>query len=132
MLAISSIYQGKYFHLLFLQFFLHRLIFSRWCSRKKTFFHPFQKNCSINKFIPRVQKGELKLLMLENCLSTVSVGNTLIPYMKSWFLGHYQDWVSFGFWTKWKPIWRTLMNLYFFLLEWQIKIGELSIDLIFP
>jgi malate dehydrogenase len=50
-------------------------------------------------FIPRVQKRGAEIIENRGLSSAASAGNAALEHMKSWFLGHSHDWVSFGIWS---------------------------------
>ena len=52
-----------------------------------------------NTFIPRVQKRGAEIIDARGLSSAASAGNAALEHMKSWFLGHSHDWVSFGIWS---------------------------------
>ena len=54
----------------------------------------------VNKFIPRVQKRGAEIIEARGLSSAASAGNAALSHMKSWFLGHTHDWVSFGAWSN--------------------------------
>lgn len=58
------------------------------------------KDWYINKFIPRVQKRGAEIIDARGLSSAASAGNAAIAHMRSWFLGHNHDWVSFGAWSN--------------------------------
>jgi len=49
-----------------------------------------------NSFIPRVQKRGAEIIEARGFSSAASAGNAALEHMRSWFLGHNHDWVSFG------------------------------------
>ena len=51
-------------------------------------------------FIPRVQKRGAEIIEARGLSSAASAGNAALEHMKSWFLGHTHDWVSFGVWSN--------------------------------
>lgn len=54
-------------------------------------------------FIPRVQKRGAEIIEARGLSSAASAGNAALEHMKSWFLGHKHDWVSFGIWSDNNP-----------------------------
>ena len=50
-------------------------------------------------FIPRVQKRGAEIIDARGLSSAASAGNAALAHMRSWFLGHTHDWVSFGVWS---------------------------------
>jgi malate dehydrogenase len=50
-------------------------------------------------FIPRVQKRGAEIIEARGLSSAASAGNAALEHMRSWFLGHKHDWVSFGIWS---------------------------------
>lgn len=53
-----------------------------------------------NKFIPRVQKRGAEIIENRGLSSAASAGNAALAHMRSWFLGHNNDWISFGAWSN--------------------------------
>lgn len=51
------------------------------------------------KFIPRVQKRGAEIIEARGLSSAASAGNAALAHMRSWFLGHNNDWISFGSWS---------------------------------
>lgn len=51
-------------------------------------------------FIPRVQKRGAEIIEARGSSSAASAGNAALAHMRSWFLGHTHDWVSFGAWSN--------------------------------
>jgi len=51
-------------------------------------------------FIPRVQKRGAEIIEARGLSSAASAGNAALEHMRSWFLGHTHDWVSFGVWSN--------------------------------
>lgn len=51
-------------------------------------------------FIPRVQKRGAEIIEARGLSSAASAGNAALAHMRSWFLGHTHDWVSFGAWSN--------------------------------
>lgn len=47
-------------------------------------------------FIPRVQKRGAEIIEARGLSSAASAGNAALSHMRSWFLGHSHDWISFG------------------------------------
>ena len=47
-------------------------------------------------FIPRVQKRGAEIIEARGLSSAASAGNAALAHMRSWFLGHSHDWISFG------------------------------------
>ena len=56
-----------------------------------------------NTFIPRVQKRGAEIIAARGLSSAASAGNAALQHMRSWFLGHSHDWVSFGIWSDNNP-----------------------------
>lgn len=56
-----------------------------------------------NKFIPRVQKRGAEIIEARGLSSAASAGNAALSHMRSWFLGHTHDWISFGIWSNGNP-----------------------------
>ena len=54
-------------------------------------------------FIPRVQKRGAEIIENRGLSSAASAGNAALEHMKSWFLGHNHDWISFGIWSDKNP-----------------------------
>ena len=54
----------------------------------------------VNKFIPRVQKRGAEIIENRGLSSAASAGNAALSHMRSWFLGHNHDWISFGAWSN--------------------------------
>lgn len=54
----------------------------------------------VNKFIPRVQKRGAEIIEARGLSSAASAGNAALAHMRSWFLGHSHDWISFGAWSN--------------------------------
>lgn len=52
-----------------------------------------------NKFIPRIQKRGAEIIEARGLSSAASAGNAALAHMRSWFLGHNHDWISFGAWS---------------------------------
>lgn len=51
-------------------------------------------------FIPRVQKRGAEIIENRGLSSAASAGNAALQHMRSWFLGHNHDWISFGIWSN--------------------------------
>jgi malate dehydrogenase len=51
-------------------------------------------------FIPRVQKRGAEIIEARGLSSAASAGNAALAHMRSWFLGHTHDWISFGAWSN--------------------------------
>jgi malate dehydrogenase len=58
------------------------------------------KDWYVNKFIPRVQKRGAEIIDARGLSSAASAGNAALSHMRSWFLGHSHDWISFGAWSN--------------------------------
>ena len=58
------------------------------------------KDWYVNKFIPRVQKRGAEIIEARGLSSAASAGNAALAHMRSWFLGHTHDWISFGAWSN--------------------------------
>jgi len=54
-------------------------------------------------FIPRVQKRGAEIINARGLSSAASAGNAALQHMRSWFLGHNHDWVSFGIYSDNNP-----------------------------
>jgi malate dehydrogenase len=54
-------------------------------------------------FIPRVQKRGAEIIEARGLSSAASAGNAALSHMRSWFLGHKHDWISFGIWSTGNP-----------------------------
>ena len=54
-------------------------------------------------FIPRVQKRGAEIIEARGVSSAASAGNAALQHMRSWFLGHSHDWISFGIWSDNNP-----------------------------
>lgn len=61
------------------------------------------KDWYVNKFIPRVQKRGAEIIDARGLSSAASAGNAALSHMRSWFLGHDHDWISFGAWSNGNP-----------------------------
>ena len=51
-------------------------------------------------FIPRVQKRGAEIIEARGLSSAASAGNAALAHMRSWFLDHTHDWISFGAWSN--------------------------------
>lgn len=56
-----------------------------------------------NKLIPRIQKRGAEIIEARGLSSAASAGNAALAHMRSWFLGHNNDWISFGAWSTGNP-----------------------------
>lgn len=54
-------------------------------------------------FIPKVQKRGAEIIEARGLSSAASAGSAALEHMRSWFLGHTHDWMSFGVWSNKNP-----------------------------
>lgn len=57
----------------------------------------------VNDFIPKVQKRGAEIINARGSSSAASAANAALAHMRSWFLDHDHDWVSFGAWSNNNP-----------------------------
>ncbi len=76
----------------------------RWATVKgKSVLEIVKNDWYVNKFIPRVQKRGAEIIDARGLSSAASAANAALAHMRSWFLGHDHDWVSFGAWSNGNP-----------------------------
>jgi malate dehydrogenase len=54
-------------------------------------------------FIPGVQLRSDEIIKYRGHSSDASAANAVVNHMRSWFLGHSHDWISFGIWSTPNP-----------------------------
>ena len=75
-----------------------------WATVKgKSVLEEVKKDWYTKKFIPRVQKRGAEIIDARGLSSAASAANAAIAHMRSWFLDHKDDWVSFGAWSNNNP-----------------------------